>query len=146
MAKHVWLSILTFFLLGVQTWAQAPSFKEGQWEIRLKMKIEGAPFALPEQTVKQCMTHDNYVPKPGAPGMSSEEFKCESVRQDVSGNKASWEMKCEVEGGVVYMEGEMTYSDQNFEGAMQMRGEGGQLAGAQFSYQMLGKYIGPCAE
>ncbi|GAB4234432.1 MAG: hypothetical protein Kow00109_07420 [Acidobacteriota bacterium] len=145
MRRAFWGLVVIGMIFTTAVAAQPTGFKPGQWEIKIKMKIEGAPFAMPEQTVKQCLTEEDWAPKPTPPGETGE-AQCKIVRQEVSGNRASYEMECTSKDGTMKMTGETSYSGDTFEGAMQMEGHGGDLEGMKMSFQMKGKYLGPCSK
>lgn len=146
MAEY-WVAFMVFLWAWVPTVSAQPSgFEEGEWEIRVKMKIEGAPFALPEQTIKQCITIDQMVPRLSAPGMEEEDGECSVIRQDVSGKKVTFEYECKMEEGVTRITGEMIYSGEGLEGWTQVEGRGGDMDGVNMSYELRGKRLGPCPE
>lgn len=126
--------------------AQPEGFQPGQWEIKIKMKIEGAPFALPEQTVKQCLSAEDWAPRPNPPGMEEGDLQCKMLRQEVAGNRATFEMECTGSDGTMKMTGETSYSGETFEGSMQMEGHGGEMEGVKIGFLMRGRYLGPCPE
>lgn len=113
--------------------------KEGEWEITIKMQIEGMNFDMPATTVKQCIKKE----KPFPVETKKEKMPdCKILKQEVKGNTVNWEMECKEGTNKFYSKGSITYKGNSFEGkqTMEIKGEEEQ----KITQLMNGKYLGPC--
>ncbi len=113
--------------------------KEGEWEITVKMQMEGMNFDMPATTVKQCIKKENPFP------VETKKEKmpdCKILKQEVKGSTVNWEMECKEGKNTFYSKGSITYKGNSFEGkqTMEIKGEEEQ----KITQTMNGKYLGPC--
>lgn len=113
--------------------------KEGEWEITIKMQVEGMDFDMPSTTVKQCIKKDNPFPVQEEKGNKPD---CKFLKQEVKGNTASWEMECKEGKEVFYSKGSITYKGNSFEGKTYIEIKGDEPQ--KMTQTMTGKYLGPC--
>jgi hypothetical protein len=93
----------------------APNVKEGQWEMTMKMEMDGQPVPMPAQSIKYCVTRDNLVPKPKGAETSG---NCSKVEPRVSGDTVSWEVVCKEDAQTIESQGRITYKGDTFEGVI----------------------------
>lgn len=114
--------------------------KEGEWEITIKMQVEGMDFQMPAQTIKQCIKKDSPFIEP-----KQEKGKppaCKILKQDIKGGTVSYEMECKENGEKTIIKGSMTYKGNSFEGNTTIKTIGKETY--EMKQTMTGKYIGPC--
>jgi len=117
------LSILTVSALALTAalvFAQQPR-RDGNWEIKIQVVLEGMPQGAPPFTTTQCITKEQaddpskMIPQ-GPDNMSD----CKVSDYKYVGNKATWSMACT---GQMPMTGnaEMVYRNDAFIGNMKMK-------------------------
>lgn len=114
--------------------------KEGEWEIKIKMEMEGMDIEMPAQTIKQCIKKDSPIVEP-----KQEKGKtpsCKILKQDIKGGAVSYEMECKENGEKTIINGTMTYKGNSFEGMTTIKMIGKETY--EMKQTMTGKYIGPC--
>lgn len=102
--------------LGGTAALAAVNMQEGNWEMTIKVKLEGLPFSMPPMTVKstQCITKKDLVPS-----TASKDQKCTISEQRESGSTVSWKVTCtEKDGSASVGEGTVTYSGNTFKGSI----------------------------
>ncbi len=119
----------------------APNVREGQWEMTLKMEMNGQPAPMPAQTVKYCVTKDNLVPKAERAEQSPH---CTKVEPKVTGDTVSWSTVCKQSGQTIESAGRITYKGDTFTGEINsaMTADGGQPM--KMRQVMSGRRIGEC--
>jgi hypothetical protein len=130
-------SLLAILAAGVLASPAVAQQKGDQWEISVKMEMEG--MSLPAQTVRMCLDkrakEESYVPQ------SSGDCKVQGVQR--SGNTVRYRMEC---GGKEPMvaDGEMTWAGDSYSGKMKMKGKS---SGDSFemSQAFSGRKVGECA-
>jgi hypothetical protein len=107
------------------------------WEVSTKMDMPGMPFSMPAQSTRVCIKKgsekdpNNAVPK-------NREQDCKMSKVRFSGNKSSWNMKCNGENPMTGS-GEMTFGNGTYSGRMKMHSGDGDMT---MAYE--GKRIGTC--
>lgn len=132
-------SFLSFILFSFLAFSQN-EIKEGEWEITIKMQMEGMDFEMPAQTIKQCIKKDSPFIEP-----KQEKGKtpsCKILKQDIKGGTVSYEMECKENGEKTMIKGTMTYQGNSFEGKTTIKMIGKETY--EMKQTMTGKYIGPC--
>ncbi|MBI5049901.1 MAG: DUF3617 family protein [Nitrospirae bacterium] len=89
---------------------------EGEWETTTEIKMEGAPFQMPQTKMTYCVTKGDLVPK-----TSEEDKKCDVKEQKVVGNKVTWKIYCTEKNSTTEGEGEITYEGNNYKGTIRTR-------------------------
>jgi hypothetical protein len=119
----------------------APNVREGQWEMTMKMEMDGQPMPMPAQTVKYCVTKENLVPKAERAEQSA---NCTKVEPKVSGDTVSWSAVCKESGQTIDSRGAITYKGDTFTGEINstMTADGGQPM--KMKQVMSGRRIGDC--
>lgn len=141
MGRHGMIALGTglTFLLSMTARSAEPDIRYGEWEITTT--VEGGMMPQPMAfTTTQCLTKENYLHRSSPGGKESCTIKQVSVR----GNTVSWTVECPgEEGGKVSGQGEITYRDTSYEGAMRitMQVEGRPVAMTQ---RMRGRRLGEC--
>ncbi|HDM77406.1 MAG TPA: DUF3617 family protein [Deltaproteobacteria bacterium] len=108
--------VLSFASLGAFH-AAALDLKEGQWQIKVLMKIPDMPMQLPPQIQTFCITKDNPAPQKGPiEGCAG----CEVIDNRVEGNTVYWVVECDHPNGKVRSEGHVTYSGKTFVGKVKI--------------------------
>jgi len=104
------------FLAGASAALAAVNMQEGQWEMTIKVKLEGLPFSMPAMTARstQCITKKNLVPN-----TSNKNQKCTISEQKEAGDKVTWTVKCtEKDGSSSMGVGTITYSGNALQGTI----------------------------
>ena len=127
--------VLILVLLGTFQ-AHALDLKEGQWQVKVLMKIPDMPMQLPPQIQTFCITKDNPAPQKGPIEGCSE---CEVIENRIAGNTVYWVVECDHSDGKVRAEGRVTYSGKKFVGKVKI------TQGDVVMWQELsGHWLGPC--
>lgn len=132
-------SFLFFTFFALLAFSQN-EIKEGEWEITIKMQMEGMDFQMPAQTIKQCIKKDSPIVEP-----KQEKGKppsCKILKQDIKGGIVSYEMECKENGEKTIIKGSMTYKGNSFEGNTTIKMIGKETY--EMKQTMTGKYLGPC--
>ncbi len=134
------LTFICLFFLGLSFSVSAaePELKEGKWEITSKIEMPGMPVNMPQNTFTQtqCLTKDNYVPKPNQ-NQSGQNCQIKDIR--TSGNTVIWTINCNSVQGAMKGKGQITYKGDSFEGTIKMSSPGGEII-----QHMKGRRIGEC--
>ena len=125
--------------------AAGPNMKEGMWEITTKMEMAGRnDVAMPQQTVKHCMTKkDVEDPKQTVMG-SKDQNRCKMTDYKLQGNTASWKVACEGQGSG---SGTVTYNGDSYTGSQTMAinaGGSGQPMNMKMNFS--GRRVGDCTK
>lgn len=89
------------------------------WEITTKMEMPGMPFAMPATTQKLCIGKGDE----SDPRNSSKDKDCEMTDVKTSGNKTSWNFRCNRNGEEMTGSGEQTTSANSYQGTMRFAGK-----------------------
>lgn len=97
------------------------------WEVTTKMEMPGMPFAMPAMTHKVCIPKggekDPRQSAPNNPQQPEKNKDCEMTDIKMSGNKASWKVRCNQNGDIMNGSGESTANSDSYEGKMHMSGK-----------------------
>lgn len=120
----------------------AMDMQEGNWETTVEMKMEG-PFPMPPMSFKdtKCLTKKDMVPN-----TAQKDQKCEIIEQKISGNKATWRIRCADKDGVTDGHGEVIYKGNSYTGTMQMKmtPKDRRDEPMNIKYKLTGRRIGNC--
>lgn len=122
--------------------AAAPNMKDGMWEITSKMEMPGSNVAMPQQTVRHCMTKkDVEDPKRTTPS-AGEQSRCKMTDYKLQGNTATWKVACEGQGTGT---GTITYSGDSYTGNQTMSmNAGGRPMNMKMNFS--GRRVGECTK
>jgi len=134
--------IIFVVLLSVLWTASAfAELKEGLWEITTQVEIEGMPYSMPPNTIRQCITKSDPVPQTNDKG-----YDCKITDQKISGNTVSYTVECKGKEGDMQTSGTTTYTDNSMNGTsttnFKMQGQ----PEMQMTSKITGKYIGTCTK
>jgi len=89
-----------------------PNMKEGMWEIKGDMKMEGMPVQMPAVpvTYTQCLTKKDIVPQ-----KKEKNQDCTMISNKIEGNTVTWVMQCKDKHGTMESTGTVTYKGESFE-------------------------------
>jgi hypothetical protein len=138
--KSLALSCLFAALAAPALATAAPNMEEGNWEVTMKMEMQGMPFAMPPMKHNQCMTKKDMVPNTSPDKNSS----CEVKEQEVSGDTVSWRVVCKDREGTTESEGKITYFGKRYEGAMKAKVTSKRGEATSINYQIQGRHTGAC--
>ena len=141
--KKTLLIIAFIAALPAATLFAAPSpMREGNWEITVKMDMEGMPFPMPPMTVTHCITKEDLKdPKKTLPSSSDKKNECTTKDYSVSGTSVTWKVTCQ-DGSTG--SGKMTYKGgTSYSGTMTMV-NAGKKRGSKMVQHISGKRIGDC--
>ena len=92
------LLVMSAALLSMGAEAQMKEMPAGLWEMRMKMDIPGMPPEMAEKmgsrTITQCVKPGERKWNDQSPPSERGELKCEQTEMKMTGNTASWKMKC----------------------------------------------------
>ena len=119
--------------------AEQPKIDPGLWQMTMKATMAGMG-EMPARTQNMCFTAEDLS---GGPIPSTDE-NCQILEQNVSGNKATWKMRC---SGQVAMEGSgtTTFSRTAYTSVINMSGSfnGQQM---NMTQHVDAKRVGDCTE
>ena len=145
MVKQIGFSVIVLcavaaVLAGVAI--AAPNMREGTWEIKGEMKLEGMPFPMPAMPVNftKCLTKKDMVPQ-----QKDKNQECITESTKVDGNTVSWVMKCkDKKGNLTDGTGKVTYKGSSFEGKIHNVTTDPKGAKSESTLTMNGKRTGDC--
>lgn len=141
--KKMW--IVTLAAMAIATaFAQGPR-RDGLWEVKTEMQMDGMPMTMPPMTAQQCITPaEANDPSKAAPqgrgrgGRGPQDCKVSDYK--VEGNKVTWSMKCEGPQPVTGA-GEIVYEADSYTGTMKM-----DMGGRGMTMKYTGKRLGDCTK
>lgn len=140
MKKTIVMALVVVTSLACATIALA-EMKEGLWEIKTSMDMQGMPVKIPPTTMQTCISKNDLVPKPAAP--KGQEPECKIKEQNMAGDTVTYAMECTGQGGMTMeISGKMTYTGDTMEGASTMKLGG--PSPMEMTSKITGKYVGPC--
>jgi len=112
----------------------------GKYEVTVNMEMEGMPAAMPAQTMVQCITAQDPVPR-----ASADDQSCQITDMDTRGNTATYTytIVCHQQGAKTESTGEVTFSGDTFEGTSTTK-MGPAAGGMTVIVKTKGKRIGSC--
>ena len=128
-------------LLNAAAYAE-PNMKEGTWEVKGEMKLEGMPFPMPPFPVNysQCLTKKDLVPQ-----QKEKNKDCKTINQKIAGNTVTWTAKCtDKNGAITDQKGSITYKGNSFESKIRSVTTDAHGAKTESLITMAGKRTGDC--
>ena len=118
-----------------------PNMKEGMWEIKGEMKIEGMPFPMPPVPMNytQCLTKKDMIPQ-----KKEKNQDCKMISNKMAGDTVSWVMQCKDKNGVMESTGKLTYKGNSFTGTVHIVTTETNGEKSESTLQMSGKRTGDC--
>jgi hypothetical protein len=145
--SKTWRVALTATFIGIvcTAFAQGPR-RDGLWEIKTEMQMEGMPMTMPPMTSQQCITpaeaNDPNKSTPQGRGRGGRGPQdCQVSDYKTEGNKVSWTLKC-TGAQSVSGTGELVYSGDSYTGTMTME-MGGR---GTMTMKYTGKRLGDCTK
>jgi hypothetical protein len=145
--RRVVLAGAAALLLASPMLAQGPR-QDGRWQVTMEMSMPGMPAGMPPITTEQCLTPEDVknpqaiVPQNQGRGRGRGNQQCSVSDYKMSGNKATWSMKCDGDTSMTGT-GEMTYDGDSYIGLMNMNmNMNGQPMA--MTMKMAGKRLGDC--
>jgi hypothetical protein len=136
--------VLSILLSSACATMALAEIKEGLWEIKTTMEMQGMPMQMPAMTSRTCISKNDMVPKPPDQGRGQSQ-ECKVKEQKITGNTVTYAMECTGKGGMAAeISGEMTYTGDSMEGKYTMKVKS--PSPMEMSSKMTGKYIGPCTK
>jgi len=130
------LTITSLFLALPALACAGSNMQPGQWEITSSIDLPGMSFSMPASKNMQCISGDEPIPQ-----AQQQSDKCRLVENEIDGDRVSWELHCESDGGTLTSRGEIVYQGDRFEGTVVS--QGGRLQGG-ITQRMTGKRVGDC--
>jgi len=138
MKKVVLLSVIALFVFAAPLLAAPPNMQPGNWEITMKMQIEGVPFSMPPMKMNHCYTQkDIEDSKNTLPSGSNKKNDCEVKDMKAVGNSATWNIVCK-DGSKGT--GDISYKGTTYDSTMKMTGKDG----AKSTTNIKAKRLGDC--
>lgn len=145
MQRKIVIAVLVVFVLslvaGVAAFA-APNMKEGNWEIKGEIKLEGMPFPMPPMPINYstCLTKKDMVPQ-----QKQKDQECTTISTKVQGDTVTWVTQCKDKKGVVTEStGEITYKGNSFNGSVKNVTKDTKGAQSLSTLKMAGNRTGDC--
>lgn len=140
--KTSWLWVL--LLLAPLARADKKQLQPGEWEITVKMEMEGSGMQMPPMTHKKCVTPED-AGKPGelfrsrGPNAHADDCPMKDMKQE--GNKFTWTVDCGAKGKG---SGTVTFEPGKYDGTahMEMVDRSGALR--KMNMTMSGRRVGDC--
>jgi hypothetical protein len=120
----------------------APNKREGMWEIKGEMKIEGLSFPVPPVPVNytQCLTNKDMIPY-----KKEKDQDCKMISNKTVGNTVTWIMQCKDRYGVTDSTGKIVFKGNSFAGTVQgVTKDSKDVKRSESILQMSGKRTGDC--
>ena len=124
------------FLFSMNSFAL--DFNPGEYQITSKIKMQGMPSGMPAQTITECVSEQDPIPK-----TDSSDQGCEVHNMKQNGNVITWEMECNQEGQKITSQGKMIYSGDSFEGTITTK-MGPQAGNMVVTTEITGERTGSC--
>jgi hypothetical protein len=122
--------------------AAPAKMQEGQWEVTVKVEMEGVPFPMPPMTHTQCITKaDQKDVKKTIPSTTTKENECAVKDHKVLGNKISWHVQCKDGSSGA---GEMVAKSTSYTGTMTMETKNKEQGATKIVQHITGKRVGDC--
>jgi hypothetical protein len=119
-----------------------PNMREGMWEIKGKMQIEGTSFHTPPLPVNytQCLTKKDMIPY-----KKEKNQDCKMIDKKIKGNEVTWIMECRDKNGVTESTGKITFKGRSFAGTVHsILKDNKDIKRVESNLQMSGKRTGDC--
>jgi hypothetical protein len=135
MKKLVLCAAAALLALPLVATAATPQ-KPGRWEATVEMQM--GEMKLPPMTTAVCLTKEDVenpeksLPKAGEGGCSVSDYK-------LTGNTATWAMKCTTPQGAMTGKGSITYTNDAYTGSMDFT-----VAEQEMHAKLSGKFKGDC--
>ncbi len=105
----IFAAILFAALIASPAWSL--DFNPGRYEITVEVKMQGMPGGMPAQTMVQCLTRQDPVPR-----TSAEAQGCRVTKMDTRGNTITYMIVCDQQGMKTESTGELTFAGDAFTG------------------------------
>ncbi len=103
-----------------------------------KVEIPGMPMAMPPQTLTECLSKQDPIPKTDASGQD-----CKIKDMEQTKDTVTWKMECKQDGRNMVSNGKMVYKGDTFEGTI-IIDTGAQGGNMVMTTTITGKRIGDC--
>ncbi len=136
MKKVVPLCAFVLLVFAAPLLAAPPNMQPGNWEISMKIQVEGVPFPMPPIKTTHCYTkqdlEDNSKTLPSGSGKKND---CEVKDMKVAGNSATWNLVCKdgAKGA-----GEITYKGTTYDATLKMTTKDGDKSTTNIKAKRLG--------
>jgi len=137
MKKLMVCAALAMLAVPVVATAAAPQ-KPGRWETTVQMEMPGMDVHLPPMTTAVCLTKEDVehpekaLPKAADAGCTVSDYK-------VTGNTATWAMKCTTPQGAMTGKGTITYTESAYTGSMDLT-----VSEQEMHMKLSGAFKGEC--
>ena len=132
----VFVAVLCTTVFVLPAWGL--DFRPGKYEITVDVKMQGMPGGMPAQTMVQCLTAQDPVPKASADAQG-----CQVKNMKTRGNTVTYTMVCDQQGMKTKSTGEVTFSGDSFTGKSEMKMPPS-AGGMTMTTVTSGKRIGDC--
>ena len=134
--NFIFAGVCVAFLFSMNSFAL--DFNPGEYQITSKVKMQGMPSGMPAQTITECVSEQDLIPKSDSSGQD-----CEIHNMEQKGNVITWEMECNQEGQKITSQGKMVYSGDSFEGTITTK-MGPQAGNMIITTEITGERTGSC--
>ena len=134
--NFIFTGVCVAFLFSMNSFAL--DFNPGEYQITSKVKMPGMPGGMPPQTITECVSEQDTIPK-----ADSSDQGCEIHNMEQNGNVITWEMECNQEGQKITSQGKMIYSGDSFEGTITTK-MGPQAGNMVITTEITGERTGSC--
>lgn len=126
-------------ITGLMSTAAYAEGKDILWEVTSKMEMAGMPMAIPAQTQKVCAPEGK-----GDESKIPPDKNCRLLESKQSGNKLTFKMVCEQDGGKMTGNGEIISSPDSYRGTLHIRGKS-EGHDVDMTSNFTGKKLGNCS-
>lgn len=136
MKKVILLSAFVLLVFAAPLLAAPPNMQPGNWEISMKIQVEGVPFPMPPIKTTHCYTKQELEDsKSTLPSGSGKKNDCEVKDMKVAGNSATWNLVCK-DGSKGA--GEISYKGTTYDSTLNMTTKDGGKSTTNIKAKRLG--------
>jgi hypothetical protein len=132
--KKILVVLLSALAFPVASFA-ADTMRDGYWELITTMDMPGMPMKMPPTKMKHCYTKEDVKDQKNT---VSTDKNCTVTDYKLSGNKATWKMKCTGKNAGDFS-GETIFKGDAYDSTMKM-----QTQGHTMNMKIQAKRIGNC--
>lgn len=102
---------LLFAGLSIAVAAQALDFTSGEWELVVRQSVKGMPSGMGTVQVRECLTHENPIPK-----LYLQARNCEVLESHAVYHTLHYKMSCYSDNGTFTNEGKIHFGSFRIDG------------------------------
>jgi hypothetical protein len=140
MIKKFFCTVLIIVLAASLSFAGSDTtIKEGQWEITMKVEMQGMNADVPPMKYTKCLTGKDSLPVD-----QSTASQCTMADVKTVGNTVTWKLKCTEQAGGMEGSGKIVYHGDTFDGTITMSLNDPEEGKINMVQRITGKRLGDC--